>query len=313
MKNLQDYSEICVHLSPDQRTALTIGNFDGVHRGHQKLIETLHQMRKPHEIPMVMTFEPHPWAYFNPTKPFARLFSLQDQVEQFQRWGILLHVRQPFTKAFSDLSPEQFLQNVLLGGRVALVVVGHDFRFGQGRRGDLELFREFCSKHGIRFHVVEPVKSSSTQEVISSSKIRELITQGEVDRAFELLGRPFEVEGKVMQGDQRGRHLGFPTANIEVTSTLVPSSGVYFTRSLIQGQSFSSITNVGFAPSARKEGELRIETHILDFQGDLYHQVLKVQFLKRLRAEMKFNSLDDLKTQIAQDVQSCKEYFRANS
>ena len=312
MKKLHHFSELTAELSQDQTIALTLGNFDGVHRGHQKLIEVLRRESLDSEVLTVMTFDPHPWAFFNPTHSFVRLFSPQDQSEQFRTRGLALHVSQPFNETFSQLSPEQFLQDVFVSQKVSLVVVGHDFRFGRDRGGDLDVFQKFCLSKGIRFSIVPPV-ATAQGEIISSSRIRDFIRQGEVERAQEFLGRPFEVHGQVRKGAQKGTAFGFPTANLDSPMTLLPSGGVYISQTTVGQRVLPSITNVGTAPTVRDETSLKVETHILNFSETLYDQDMKVQFLKRVRPEIKFKSIEELRARIARDVQACKEYFSENS
>ncbi|MCE3010237.1 MAG: bifunctional riboflavin kinase/FAD synthetase [Proteobacteria bacterium] len=287
---------------------LTIGNFDGVHLGHQQLLRQNRELAKKHgALSVLMTFEPHPAAFLFPEKGHYRLFDREDQKNVLQRLGMDGVFVQSFTRDFSELSPEAFMQKYFLQEfSVKGLVVGHDFSFGRDRRGSAGDLKKFCATHGIEFAQMEAFQRDG--DVVSTSRIRKSLQEGQPDVAYELLGRPYFLRGVVVKGDQRGRLLGFPTANLRASVDFHPRLGVYQTQALLDGKVYPSITNIG-TNRTFKEGDLqpiKIETHLLDFSADIYGKKLQVNFLKYLRPERKFNSFAELKAQIEKDVEQVR-------
>jgi riboflavin kinase / FMN adenylyltransferase len=220
-------------------------------------------------------------------------------------------IEEPFSREFSTIAPEQFFSDVLLRTLNAEeIVVGYDFAFGKGRAGHLEALAEFCKAAGVQLTVIPALRIGS--EVVSSSRIRQHLLAGEIEKANALLGRSFSYKGVVIKGDQRGRKIGFPTANLKLENKLALPYGVYATRASFQGRDYASVTNVGVRPTfqdGKKELSALVETHLLDTTIDLYGSTLEVRLEHRLRAEKKFDGIDALKKQIALDAQKARELF----
>lgn len=297
-------------------SVLTIGNFDGVHRGHRQLICEIVTATgsSPDSASVLLSFFPHPVQVLKPEKKHTRLFNLQDQQTELAKLELQAIVRQPFSREFSEQSAEDFLQNYILKYfHPRMIVVGHDFSFGAYRKGNAELLAQFCEKQGIDLQVIPPMKNSSGK-VISTSNIREALRTGELALAEEMLGRKYYLKGIVEKGDQRGRLLGFPTANIRPDVDFYPQTGVY--ACTVSGDIFSekrkAVMNIGINRTF-VEGDhnpIKIEVHLLDFDGDLYGRTLKVEFTHYLREEKKFGSLEDLKQQIALDAKKARELLK---
>jgi riboflavin kinase/FMN adenylyltransferase len=290
---------------------LTIGNFDGVHRGHQALLaRTLGAAKKLHGRSRVCTFFPHPMAVLTPESAPPRLFDLQDQQEQFKKMGVDDVEVIPFTLEFSRLSPEKFFQDfVRREGKTRVLWVGHDFQFGKDRLGNRDLLQKLCKEEGIEFHELSPEQVEG--RTISSSAIRDFLQQARLTEAERMLGRRYSLRGSVVQGARRGRSLGFPTANLqlcpEMGSRLALKNGVYACSVQLDSKAqWSGVVNVGINPTVSIDSNLKVEVHIFDFAEDLYGQDLKLELVAFLRPEMKFAGLEELKAQIAKDIESAK-------
>jgi len=286
-----------------------LGNFDGVHRGHQVLLAKAAEFARADKRPVTaLTFEPHPRAFFVPnTGPF-RLTLLPAKARLLAEHGVGAVLAQRFDTAFAALSAEAFVRDVLVGGLGARhVVCGYDFTFGARRGGNAERLREFGAALGFGVEVLDPVMREG--EIYSSTGIREALRLGMVEEAADLLGRPWEIEGVVEQGDRRGRTIGFPTANVALGDHLRPRFGVYAVRAGIEDQGRlvwrDAVANLGRRPTVGKLVE-NFEVHLLDFDGDLYGRTLRAQFVDFIRPEMKFAGLDALKAQIAADAAAAR-------
>lgn len=285
---------------------IAIGNFDGVHRGHQALINaTLQKAKELGTKSGILTFEPHPRRLFQPDLPPARLTPAAIKAQRLETHRVDFLCSLDFNWDFASQSAEDFIKKILKDGLgVSHVIVGHDFCFGQLRKGSAETIREA----GIDVTVIDPVEDEK-KEVISSSRIREKIRKGLIDEANTLLGWEWEIQGPVFRGDRRGHELGYPTANVLMKETLHPAYGVYATLVQIEGEDawLPAATNIGIRPMFEvKEGQ--VEAHILDFPDrDIYGKILRVKPVKRLRSEAKFNNLDDLIAQMEKDCQNAKE------
>lgn len=296
---------------PLPASVVTIGNFDGVHLGHQQLIDNVVREAQFYGAPSVVyTFHPHPVKVLHPERPTYRLFDLKDQQEQFEKRGVEYVVIEEFTKEFSQLSPQRFLDEYIIGKlHPKTLVVGHDFSFGADRAGNLQFLERYCSEKGIRLIIIPPYQHSG--QVVSSSAIRESLKAGQVEKANELLGRTYYLRGHVEKGFQRGRTIGVPTANIHPDVEFIPRKGVYCTLTKFGGHQYASITNIGVNPtfqSQNKEG-IKIETHLFDFDAQLYGVEVEVYLLHFIRDEMKFSGVEELKTQIQNDMQAARRYF----
>ncbi len=281
---------------------LAIGNFDGVHVGHQALIKQAATIAKAHQKPMaVLTFEPHPRHLFRPDEPPGRITPADLKLWRLEEVSVPHVFCIPFDWPFASQTAEQFIENILIKGIGAShVVVGQDFRFGQMRKGGPEDIR----KAGIDVTEFAPV-FDLRGEVISSTRIREALLQGDLNAANALLGWDWELRGIIRKGDQRGRELGYPTANFALGAAIHPAYGVYAARVQIEGESDwrGAAINIGIRPMFEIP-EAQVESFVFDFSGDLYGKTLRVQPVKRLRSEAKFESLDALKVQMNED---CKQ------
>ncbi|SKA31866.1 riboflavin kinase / FMN adenylyltransferase [Enhydrobacter aerosaccus] len=288
-----------------QNGVVALGNFDGVHRGHQALVQHAVEQAKVLGVPMVaLTFEPHPRRFFVPdTAPF-RLTLSPAKVRLLEQCGVQAVLEQRFDEAFASLSADAFVDDVLLAGLgVRHVVCGYDFTFGARRGGNVEKLRKRGRERGFAVTVLEPVMREG--EIYSSTRIREALRAGWASEAAELLGRQWEIEGIVEHGDQRGRAIGFPTANVALGEHLRPRFGVYAVRALIDGKWIDGVANLGKRPTIGKLQE-NFEVNLFDFSGDLYGKVLRVALVEFIRPEMKFSGLEQLKAQIAADGQAAR-------
>jgi riboflavin kinase/FMN adenylyltransferase len=293
--------------TPDQWKggAVALGNFDGVHRGHQALLDRTAEHAKVLNAPVVaLTFEPHPRGFFVPdTGPF-RLTLPPAKLRLLEQYGVQAALAQRFDQAFADLSPGAFVDDVLLKGLGARhVVCGYDFTFGARRGGNVEMLRRKGKEKGFGVTILDPVTHEG--EIYSSTRIREALRAGWVSEAAELLGHHWEIEGEVELGDQRGRTIGFPTANVALGEHLRPRFGVYAVRALVDGEWRDAVANLGRRPTFGKLKE-NFEIHLFDFSGDLYGKVLRVALIEFIRPEMKFGGLDQLKAQIAADSEAAR-------
>lgn len=298
-----------------QGTALTIGNFDGLHRGHRALIaEVLERAKSAGLASVVMTFEPHPMKVLYPERALKRLFDLKDSFEELKSLGVDALFVVPFSREFSQLSPKNFFDRYITPLNPKFIVVGHDFSFGANRKGSYETLKQFAEELGIGLKHVKPVQVQG--QTASSSRLRALLEMGEVAEMKELLGRVFYIRGVVEKGFARGRQLGFPTANLRSFNESLPASGVYVTRVWVNGKSHWAVTNVGINPTFKGGSEfspIKIESHLLNFAGDLYGAEMKVEFHDRVREEMKFNSIENLRAQIEKDVDWARQWIKTKS
>ena len=290
-------------------TVLTLGVFDGLHLGHQLIMKTVvERARETHAVPTVITFDPHPRAVLHPESAPPLLQTFDQKIEGFGVLGIEQTIVVRFTKEFSNIRAEDFLKDLVVDRLHAKeVYLGKGFAFGHNREGNIELLKRMGSELGFVAGEVPEVKLRGCR--VSSSKIRQVLASGQVNLARRMLGRPYGVEGRVEHGSERGHTLGFPTANLHPHNRVIPRNGVYVTGTLIEGQWRRSVTNVGVRPTFGDATEPSVETFVMNWDGDLYGDVVRVRFLYRLRDERKFSSIDELKTQIARDVERANSYF----
>ncbi|MXV45274.1 bifunctional riboflavin kinase/FAD synthetase [Saccharibacter sp. 17.LH.SD] len=292
--------------------AVALGNFDGVHRGHVHLLQSV-RMARPDCALGVVTFDPHPRAFFRPQDLPFRLMRPEVRARVLAEHDVKHVVQIPFNEAFSHLEARAFVQDVLVNGlNVTHVACGADFAFGHRRGGDVALLEELLSEYGVGVSVVPQLSDISGP--ISSSRIRRLLQEGYPERAAELLGREWCIVGEVVPGDQRGRLLGFPTANIALGIHLEPARGVYAVRvTLPDGRVIPGVGNVGRRPTINDGKESRLEAHLFDIDEDLYGQTLEVALVELLREEKRFNGLDELKAQIACDAVQARKVLEDRS
>ena len=295
--------------APLAGSVVTIGNFDGVHLGHRQLIEeVLVQTRLAGLSSVVMTFWPHPRQILQPQIKMRRLFSTDDLAEQLASLGVDILVVEPFSRELSETPPNLFIdQYVVRPLGLRHLVVGYDFSFGANREGNLDLLKRLSGAEQWGLSVVPALRMKDV--VVSSSRIRSCLEQGDMVQAHQFLGRPFYVSGVVERGAGRGRQLGLPTANLVEGAEAVPRQGVYVTQVQIGNELFRSVTNVGTAPTVSASNRvLKIETHILDFSRDLYGTRIRVHFLDWLREERQFSDLNELTQQIRKDCEQARNW-----
>lgn len=284
---------------------LAIGVFDGLHTGHRKVIETaIHGAQESGGTALVMTFDPHPVRVICPDRSPRLLASLRHKLHLLHSIGIRHVLVQTFTKDFAEVTAEDFIAQLVEAGQpLRQICVGRDWRFGKERKGDHHLLQSEGEKHQFTVSAIAPVKCGDGS-VISSTRIRHAIQLGDFESARQLLGRDYTVLGEVIEGRKLGRTIGFPTANLRVFNEELPPSGVYAVEALLtNGKTRKGIANLGYRPTIEGESKRRLlEVHLFDFDQDIYGQELEIRFGKFIRPEKKFDSLDSLKSQIAQDV-----------
>jgi riboflavin kinase/FMN adenylyltransferase len=288
---------------------LALGNFDGLHRGHQKIVERIRRSAGDRGgAAVVLTFEPHPPRIVRPDKAPPLLMTTAQKLAALERAGVHGVAIVRFTEALSRWSPETFVRTVLVDWlRVAEVWVGADFLFGHERSGTFSVLRTLGTHYGFRVEKIDPVRYK--EFVVSSTRIRRLVAEGRVDEAGALLGHHYTIEGVVVEGARRGRELGFPTANLSTDNDLVPPTGVYATAAEIGGTRWPAVTNVGVRPTFEAAGRVTVEAHVLGLQADVYGARLALSFVQRLRDERRFADVDALREQIAADVRRAKRLF----
>ncbi|MBN2384029.1 bifunctional riboflavin kinase/FAD synthetase [bacterium] len=290
---------------PLSYVVVTMGNFDGIHRGHQTLFQHVTRQAREHDgTAVVLTFDPHPVQLLHPDLVLAQITPLRTKIDLLEQFGIDLLVIQPFTAEFAEISADHFLTTLLkpyLDPKE--IIVGENFHFGKDKHGTIEYLRERGQELGFTVKVVQPIRDNET--IISSSMVRSIIRKGWVEQAEKYLGRPFMIDGIVIPGDQRGRSLGYPTANIDTDYVLVPADGVYAALVNHKGTLYKAVVNIGHRPTFRSSGHT-IEAHLLDFSGDLYNQRLSIYFLDRIREERSFASVEALSRQIERDIQAAR-------
>ncbi len=289
---------------------LTLGTFDGVHRGHQVIIRQLTEGAHAENVPaVVLTFDPHPVAVLRPERTPLILTSPDARAALFGDLGVDYVITHPFNHEVASLSAKDFLSKIKQQLGFTQFWVGYDFAMGHNREGDIPRLRELGQELGFQLHIVEPVDFDG--KTVSSSQIRKLIAEGNVQEARELLGHPYRLGGPVIEGAKRGRTIGIPTANLAVDEKrAIPARGVYVCHAWVDDTRVEGVINIGLRPTF-ENGPVKtsIEAHLLDFSGDLYGQVIQLDFLTRLREEQKFSGVDALVKQIQQDIVEAREFL----
>ncbi|MBN1932452.1 MAG: bifunctional riboflavin kinase/FAD synthetase [Desulfobacterales bacterium] len=290
---------------PYKNAVITIGNFDGVHLGHQALFDKVKSKAKEIDGKSIaMTFEPHPIRVLeqNGLPPLITLY--EQKVELIGKSNLDVLICVPFTREVASITPKEFVENILVK-RIGMkaIVVGGDYTFGKNRGGNLDLLKDYAERHGFEVIVSDWIEvSENFPGRISSTRIRELVMEGKVDHARKLLGRYYQIRGQVVPGRKRGaRDLGFPTANINLTDELCPKMGVYAVTVECQGERYKGVANIGFSPTF-DDHIFTVEVHILDFHNDIYEEKIRVNFIKRIRDEKKFSNASELSKQIQKDI-----------
>jgi len=292
-------------------TVLTIGNFDGVHRGHRALLARLTGLAQQAGLPAaVMTFEPNPREFFAPQSAPARLASLREKLQLLAECGVDQAYVCAFNQRFAALGADAFVERIVRGLGVRHLMIGDDFRFGKGRSGDFALLQQAGKEHGFGVEAMETLVHEG--ERVSSSAVREALDAGDLEHAERLLGRPYCISGRVIHGQKLGRKLGYATANIQLKRLKAPLSGIFVvTVDGIGARQYEGVASLGVRPTVSASGKPTLEVYIFDFEGDLYRAHLRVNFLHKLRDEAKFDSLDALQSQIARDVADAKAHHAA--
>ena len=301
---------------PLRQPAVAIGNFDGVHLGHQRLLAAARAAAGASGESAVLTFEPHPVRVLAPQLAPPLLVTPARKLELIAQQGIDACVVEPFTAELAGSSPAWFVEELLVRGLGARhIVVGYDFTYGQKRAGTVDSLRAAGKQHGFDVEVVNAVAVDGL--VASSTKVREFVLEGNVAGAAMLLGRPFDVDGQVVRGAGRGRTIGVPTANVVIDGELLPRPGVYAARVRPEGSDkdtwYDAAVNLGTNPTFVQAGALSLEAHLLDFDADLYDQRLRVAFVARLRDERRFTAIDELVAQIRRDISAVREAARTRT
>ena len=297
---------------PFNNPVVTLGNFDGVHLGHQNIFKKVkEEASKLHGEAVVITFEPHPLKILSPQHCPPLLTPFKKKMMLIEKSGIQIVLCIEFSLAFSEISPFQFIKNILVEKmKVRKIIVGYNYHFGKKQRGDVRILKQLGKLFNVEVEVMEPLKIGPTP--VSSSKIRDLIKNGQVEEASKLLGRGYPIIGKVVQGAKRGYTLGFPTANLETSDELYPQKGVYAVEVIWNHQAYNGLANVGSNPTflsvrGREEGPFSLEVYILNFSQDIYGDEIQVNFKKRIRDEIRFDSPSHLIGQIRKDIQWAQE------
>jgi riboflavin kinase / FMN adenylyltransferase len=289
---------------------ITIGSFDGIHRGHQEIVALLtagaHQVGAP---AVVLTFYPHPSYVLGKREGPLYLTTPEERAEILGTLGVDIVITHPFTKSLAALTAREFILLLKENLNLRKLLVGYDFALGRKREGNVQRLTELGQELGYSLDILSPVEQGG--QVVSSSQIRQLLLDGKVGEAADLLGRPHRITGNVIRGDSRGRQLGIPTANLDIWGQIViPKSGVYACRAHVKGQSYLAVTNVGLRPTVSSSNlSIFIEAHLLEFSDDIYSQPLRLDFLHRLRDEQRFPNLQALVAQIHQDIGVARQLY----
>jgi riboflavin kinase / FMN adenylyltransferase len=299
-------------------TALTIGNFDGLHLGHRAMLDKLIAVARARNLPAcVLTFEPHPREFFSPDHAPARLSGLREKLSMLQQAGVDHAFVIRFSRAFSAQSPQEFIDRVLVSGLdVQYLIIGDDFFFGKNRAGNFSVLQAAGAAQGFVVESMPTVEVDSEfgKMRVSSSAVRDALDAGGLELARRLLGRAYNMAGRVIHGDKIGRELGFPTANIALHRKRAPLEGVFaVTVEGIEEKALPGAASIGSRPTLGEGLKPALEVHLLDFNGEIYRQHVSVNFLHKLRGQEKYDSLDALKTQIARDVEDTRRYFKGNA
>ena len=304
-----------IHYPDDPKPArwhhpvLALGNFDGLHRGHLKIVERVRRAAEERgTTALAMTFDPHPSTIVRPDKAPPLLMTNPQKLDNLARAGMHGVAIVRFTPELAAWDPETFVRSVLVEWlHVSEVWVGANFLFGHDRQGTFSLLRTLGARYGFRAEKIDPVRYK--EFVVSSTRIRRLVTEGRLDEAGALLGHYYEIEGSVVKGQQRGRDLGFPTANVCSENELLPPRGVYATTTSVAGVAYPSITNIGVRPTFGNDESVVIESHLIGFDNDLYGSRVRIGFVQRLRDEKQFEGVEALKAQIAADRTQAVDLF----
>lgn len=296
--------------------ALTIGNFDGVHLGHQALLAELHAHAKVHQLQTcLLTFEPHPKEFFSPQNAPVRILGLRDKLDALKKTGVDLVVVEHFNADFAKKTPSEFVNDIIVKGlQTKHIVIGDDFHYGSKRAGDIHSLKLAGLEHGFTVHAL-PTVNNSSEKRISSTSIRQALQGGNLDLAEQLLGRPYMISGHVIHGKKLGRTLGFPTLNVALSNQFQQRppamTGIFVVQ--VHGlhhEPIQGVASLGYRPSVENAGRVLLETHLFDFNQDVYGRIVQVEFLKKLRDEAKYPDLPSLQLAIEADANAARNYFK---
>jgi riboflavin kinase/FMN adenylyltransferase len=292
--------------SPSKPTAMSVGNFDGVHTGHRKILEDVAQRaHQSHWMPAVLTFDPHPTKVLRPEAAPLQIETLAQRLDGFSRAGIEAVLVLPFTLELAQVKARDFVQKFLVETMGAkAVLVGESFHFGNRQEGDVELLQKLGDKFGFEVDIIAPVGDGNS--VVSSSAIRQAVSEGRMEEAQHMLGRPFALAGEIHPGTGQGRKLVVPTLNLTTSQELLPANGVYATESVVNGNTYQSVTNIGVRPTFNGQ-QLAIESHLFDFSDTVTSGLMEVRFKRRLRDEQKFPTVEALREQVLIDIEAAKK------
>ncbi len=291
----------------EEPSAVTIGNFDGIHLGHQKLIKTVLECSQNEGLrSIVFSFEPHPVEFFGRKSDFKTMFSVEEKKYIINSLGVDTLIQYPFNREFSSMSPDEFMNLLVEKTNCKVLVVGENYHFGKDQCGDIDTLKKLGEERGIRVIGIPRVKIHDVR--VSSTRIRGLINYGDMETVTKLLNKPYFSMGEIVHGDERGRVMNFPTINmLPQLKKLLPPDGVYFSRIWLDGKVYNGMSNIGLNPTFNGEAR-KIETHIFDFDEFVYGKVAMVGFYKRIRSERKFKNMEDLMAQLNDDKAECRKY-----
>ncbi len=297
----------------EKPTIVTIGTFDGVHLGHQKILQRLSEIKAETGFQtLVLTFEPHPRKVLFPEQRDLRLLTMVDEkLDLLRSFGVDVAVVYPFSRQFSELASDVYIREILCFQlKTRKLVIGYDHRFGKGRTGDIRVLREAAKEDGFE---VEEISARDIDSIaISSTKIRKALEEGKLDLAAEFLGHPYFLNAQVIQGKQLGRSIGYPTANLKTAKEkLIPRNGVYFVRLEVEGNWHYGMLNIGTNPTTDRDDSVKIEVHLFDFDRDIYFRSVRLQFIRRLRDEKNFKGLEELTAALDEDKENCLQLINA--
>lgn len=297
----------CGQFKIEKPSAVTIGNFDGIHLGHQELVKTVLEYSKIYSLKsVVFSFEPHPVEFFGKKGEFKTMFSVEEKKFVIENLGVDILIQYPFNTEFADLSPEEFMDLLIEKTNCKVLVVGENYCFGKDRVGNIDTLKRLGKVKNIKVIGIPRVKIHNVR--VSSTRIRGLINCGDMEDVTVLLNKPYFAMGEIVHGDERGRRMNFPTINLEPPlKKLLPPDGVYFSRVYIDGKLYDSMSNIGVNPTFNGDAR-KIETHIFDFDEDVYGKKAIVCFFKRIRSEKKFEGMNELIEQLNEDKSCCRKY-----
>jgi riboflavin kinase/FMN adenylyltransferase len=291
---------------------VTIGTFDGVHEGHQKILELVRsRAEKDGLTSTLLTFFPHPRMVLQPDHDLKLINTIDERVQLLQQHGIENVIIHPFSQEFSRTTAQEYVEDILVKQlKAKVVVIGYDHRFGRNRSASITELKDYAEIHD--FEIIEISKKEVEEVAVSSTKIRHAIEEGDVTTAASYLNKPFSVQGEVHKGKQIGRQLGYPTANLSIPEKykILPADGVYVTQSEIGGKNYFGLTNVGLNPTISEGNQRTVETYYLDYNADLYSEKIKVEFLKRIRDELRFDSHEELINAMKEDEQYARDFIQ---